>query len=377
MTNYINDGAAVNLDDLRARIRAAHEGVQAAARTSAVRVSGRLRCVCGRVIQAGEIVAEVEAQVLKEGTAVVPCAQLLGILAGMTGDVTLTAGDGLAVQHGRSRFKVPTLPAADFPNSLAVDEGASCWQADEADIDRLAVVAGAMAQEETRYFLNGTYIHAVDDHLAMVATDGHRLTLITTAISYCGPGGIVPAGTVDLIVKLFGAGAGFSMDRKVIEVSGGNLRLTSKLIDGTFPDYTRAVPKPSGNAVTVDAGEIAATLKRLACSLRRQRTRPASRRCPGTRKRPPASCGSPSSTATAATAMSCSRPRPAALVSPASRSRPRRQVCSQRLVRSLLDRASTAEAILITAPDRPDLTAVAMLYRLRGSTRRVMAEAAE
>ncbi|RDV06408.1 DNA polymerase III subunit beta [Sphingorhabdus pulchriflava] len=175
------------------------------------------------------------------------------------GTMLLTlADDRLTVTAGRARWTLGTLPLEDFPGfPIFTPEGAFEISASQL-LDAHAGVEFAISNEETRYYLNGIFMHPVDLALKFAATDGHRLSV--KAID--GPDGaasfaevIVPKKTVKLIDKLLAAKAKADSDAKgsvdpvVVECAKDKLRfligdaeIISKVIDGQFPDYRRVIP---------------------------------------------------------------------------------------------------------------------------------------
>jgi DNA polymerase III subunit beta len=167
------------------------------------------------------------------------------------------SGAEITLRAGRSTFDLPCLPAADFP--AMTDEGLDHSFAIAAgDLRRLIDrTRFAISTEETRYYLNGIFLHAIDEGagscLRSVATDGHRLARVETALPAGAEGMppvIVPRKTVAEVRKLID-----ELDaEQTIEVALSTARirfkvgeavLRSRLIDGTFPDYQRVIP--SGN----------------------------------------------------------------------------------------------------------------------------------
>ena len=157
----------------------------------------------------------------------------------------------LILRAGRARATLPTLPIADFPVLPDNDAGAEV----EIDGDVLAQaidrVAHAQSDEETRYYLNGIYLHERDGKLRLVATDGHRLGLAEIAPAKALPanlaGIIVPRGAVPELMRL---AADAKKETITLEISGHRLRVAhgdvefgTKLVDGVFPDYDRVIPK--------------------------------------------------------------------------------------------------------------------------------------
>lgn len=207
---------------------------------------------------------DIEATTSVEATVNVPGrltvnAKLLGDLAKKaTGDVTmLLENEKFIVKYGRSRFTLQTLPAEDFPSLTA-----GAYTA-EFDIDLAALfapVSFAISTEETRYYLNGVYFRGGDEAVA-VATDGHRLAKHVGPILPPFDGIIVPRKTVGLIPK---GTVTVSVSSTKIRIASGDLVLTSKLIDGTFPDYERVIPRSNDKVVTVDRDSIMKATDRVA-----------------------------------------------------------------------------------------------------------------
>ena len=180
----------------------------------------------------------------------------------------------LQVSAGRSRFNLPVLPAGDFP-VMSSDGLSSRLTIDTADLMRLIdKTRFAISTEETRYYLNGLYLHTVVDggvtKLRAVATDGHRLALaemIAPEGAAGAPGVIVPRKTVQEVRRLL-EDAGETVDLQVspqkvrLEFSGA--ALTSKVIDGSFPDYMRVIPKDNNRVLMVDNALFAQAVDRVA-----------------------------------------------------------------------------------------------------------------
>jgi DNA polymerase-3 subunit beta len=182
-----------------------------------------------------------------------------------------SAADGtqLQVRAGRSKFTLQALPEADFPD-LAAGEMPHSFSIASADLKRLIDrTQFAISTEETRYYLNGIYLHAVDDKLRAVATDGHRLAQaeIKAPKGAKGmPGIIIPRKTVAEVQRLVddaGEEVKVELSATKIRFSLGNAVLTSKLIDGTFPDYGRVIPTGNDKTLVVDKGEFVSAVDRV------------------------------------------------------------------------------------------------------------------
>ncbi len=180
----------------------------------------------------------------------------------------------LTVQAGRSRFNLPVLPAGDFP--MMSSDGLS----DPIDIDTNDLVRlidktrFAISTEETRYYLNGLYVHAVVEDgvskLRAVATDGRRLALaeMPAPEGFSGtPGVIIPRKTINEARRLMDdAGETVTMGVSAQKVRFGfdHAAMTSKVIDGSFPPYERVIPRDNKRVLTLDNALFAAAVDRVA-----------------------------------------------------------------------------------------------------------------
>jgi DNA polymerase-3 subunit beta len=173
-----------------------------------------------------------------------------------------TADTRMVVKAGRSRFQLPTLPRDDFPVIVEGDlptsfEVSASLLAQLIDRTRFAI-----STEETRYYLNGIFLHVTDEELKAAATDGHRLARFTIARPDGAegmPDVIVPRKCVAELRKLLEE----ALDTNVlVDLSASKVRftlggehgvvLTSKLIDGTFPDYSRVIPTGNDKLLKLD-----------------------------------------------------------------------------------------------------------------------------
>ena len=180
----------------------------------------------------------------------------------------------LTVTAGRSNFSLATLPKEDFP-VMASSEYASNFTAKAGVLRRLFDKSKfAISTEETRYYLNGVYMHVADGEdgraLRCVATDGHRLARIDAELPPGAedmPGVIVPRKTVGELRKLLDddeADIAVSVSETKVRFATSDITLTSKVIDGTFPDYTRVIPSGNTRKLEVDAGDFAKAVDRVA-----------------------------------------------------------------------------------------------------------------
>jgi DNA polymerase-3 subunit beta len=186
-----------------------------------------------------------------------------------------TAPDGatLSIRSGRSRFSLQMLPESDFPD-ITAGPFTHRFEMKAADLRRLIDrTQFAISTEETRYYLNGIYLHALDTRagatLRAVATDGHRLAQADFAApegSAGMPGVIVPRKTVGEIKNLLDdaeAVATVELSESKLRVSIGSVVLTSKLIDGTFPDYARVIPQGNDKELAVERDDFKTAVDRV------------------------------------------------------------------------------------------------------------------
>jgi DNA polymerase-3 subunit beta len=180
----------------------------------------------------------------------------------------------LEVRAGRSHFSLATLPREDFP-MMASAEYQTSFRCPAATLRRLFDKANfAISTEETRYYLNGVYMHAAQGPdgpvLRCVATDGHRLARIDAALpdeAADMPGVIVPRKTVGELRKLLDndqAEIAVSVSETKVRFATPEVTLTSKVIDGTFPDYARVIPLNNSKRLEVDAKEFKDAVDRVA-----------------------------------------------------------------------------------------------------------------
>ena len=190
-------------------------------------------------------------------------------------DLTLDARTGrLQVAAGRSNFSLATLAREDFP-VMASSEYTCNFSAPARDLRRLFDKSKfAISTEETRYYLNGVYMHVTESEagrvLRCVATDGHRLARIDAPLPAGAegmPGVIVPRKTVGELRKLLDDDdmqIAVSVSETKVRFATPDISLTSKVIDGTFPDYSRVIPLQNTKRLEVDAAEFAKAVDRVA-----------------------------------------------------------------------------------------------------------------
>lgn len=225
-----------------------------------------------------EVIDAVDAEVSPGGSTTVPAHMFYEIVRKLPegSQIVLEAsGDRavLAIRAGRSRFTLQTLPESDFPD-LAAGEMTHKFTLAAADLKRLIdKTQFAISTEETRYYLNGIYLHTAGSGkstmLRAVATDGHRLAQVELALPSGAsgmPGIIIPRKTVGEVQRLIEdaeAEVAVELSQGKIRFSIGDVVLTSKLIDGTFPDYARVIPLGNDKELVVDKKDFEASVDRV------------------------------------------------------------------------------------------------------------------
>jgi DNA polymerase-3 subunit beta len=206
------------------------------------------------------------------GEITVPGRKFLDICRALPDNATVTVslkGDRLTVQSGRSKFVLATLPAAEFPiiDDIDADRELTLGQADLGVL--LEKTHFSMAQQDVRYYLNGLLLETGGEKLRAVATDGHRLALCDVALGTSSGEKsqvIVPRkGVLELQKLLENEGeVQIAFGANHIRIVLGDIRFTSKLIDGRFPDYDRVIPETNANVVKASRDALRHSLQRAA-----------------------------------------------------------------------------------------------------------------
>ena len=182
-------------------------------------------------------------------------------------------GQTMSVISGRSTFRLQCLPKADFP-ALTAGQFSHIFRMESAVLRSLVEKTQfAISTEETRYYLNGIFLHTLESDGALklraVATDGHRLAraeIEAPAGSEGMPGIIVPRKTVGELQKLVDdpdVAVTVELSDTKIRFTIGSVVLTSKLIDGTFPDYQRVIPVGNDKELLIDRQSFSAAVDRV------------------------------------------------------------------------------------------------------------------
>ncbi len=225
-----------------------------------------------------EIREKIEADVMQDGAITAPAHMLYDIVRKLPDGAQVELaleGDGgrLNLTSGPSHFTLQTLPRDDFP-TMSQDEMPVAFALPGASLHTLIDrTKFAISSEETRYYLNGIFLHTVEAGdralLRAVATDGHRLAQaqIVQPVGAAGmPSIIVPRKTVNEIQKLLEEGGGevsVQLSDTRINFAFENIVLTSKLIDGKFPDYSRVIPVDNDKQLSVDVKSFSQSVDRV------------------------------------------------------------------------------------------------------------------
>lgn len=221
-----------------------------------------------------QIVDIFEAEIHEPGSVVLPILPILDIVKKLPKGALIDlrySGEEVTIKSGRYVTRMATLPIDDYPAfdsdepSVSVDISASGLR------DSLNRVQFAMSNEETRYYLNGVYVHADETGLNFVATDGHRLaksSVIGAEIDGdLSAGIIIPRQTVSDMTKLLEGDEVITVRASDSRITFrvGSAVITSKLVDGSFPEYQRVIPKyETGTKLRVPASALSSAVERVA-----------------------------------------------------------------------------------------------------------------
>ena len=234
------------------------------------------------------VVESMPAATSRGGKTTAPAATLYEIVRklpeGAEVELDFAGGDAhLALRAGRYATSLVTLPTDDFPSMTAGQLPHKFHLTALALRGLIDRTRFAISTEETRYYLNGIYLHAADGDdgrvLRAVATDGHRLARVEEPLPEGAgtmPGVIVPRKTVAELRKLLEEASGdvaCALSDTRIQFTVGNVTLTSKLIDGTFPEYERVIPRDNEKILRVGKKDFAEAVARVA-AISSERSRP-------------------------------------------------------------------------------------------------------
>ncbi|MDZ7588067.1 MAG: DNA polymerase III subunit beta [Parasphingorhabdus sp.] len=224
-----------------------------------------------------QVIETIEAKVEVAGAITVSAHTLFDIVRKLAegSEVQLHAADGkMQINAGRSRFKLSTLPRDDFPVIAEGELPTSFELPAAALIQIIDKTRFAISTEETRYYLNGIFLHVAEEDkpvLKAAATDGHRLARVTMARPDGAegmPDVIIPRKCVAELRKLLDENGDkpvqIDLSASKIRFTLGSAILTSKLIDGTFPDYSRVIPTGNDKLLKIDPRSLYTGVDRVA-----------------------------------------------------------------------------------------------------------------
>ncbi len=200
-----------------------------------------------------ELVARQSLEAAEGGEVTVPARKLIDICRALPGDASVDfalQNGRVSIRSGRSRFTLSTLPASEYPSTETLKEGTRL-RLERGALKRLIDLTHfAMAHQDVRYYLNGLLLELAPERVRTVATDGHRLALAELEMATGVEGEtrqiIVPRKGIAELLRLLGSGGEEAVELAIgenaIQADLDGVRLTSKLIDGRFPDYGRVIP---------------------------------------------------------------------------------------------------------------------------------------
>ncbi len=209
------------------------------------------------------------------GSTTVSAKKLLDICKALPSDsiieISLDSGT-LSLKSGRSLFHLATLPSDDFPVLDSIKLTTQIKLVENDFLDLLNQTSYAMAQHDVRYYLNGLFLHAIDEKITTVATDGHRLACCSLQMAaqqeLSEVSIIIPRKGISELTRLLSSDTKTTIDLELsenhIRLQKGNIRFTSKLIDGKYPDYQAAIPSSTLHTIDLDRVQIKNTLSRVA-----------------------------------------------------------------------------------------------------------------
>lgn len=235
------------------------------------RDDGTLRLTCNNLtVSATRMIA---ATVEKAGAITVTAHRFTDVVSAMQRgsqvECKADAGAQMQVTSGRSRFRFATLAAQDFPGMPFEEVSATLDISGKLLHDVLSTVRHAISTEETRYYLNGVFVHLQDKKLRFAATDGVRLARVEIdppAGLHALSDTIVGTEMVNLIHKATADAEGdvrIEFAGTKVRFTAGDLVITAKAVDGTYPDYARVIPKNNDIVMEIDRDELRGALSRV------------------------------------------------------------------------------------------------------------------
>lgn len=220
-----------------------------------------------------EVQSATDIAVDSEGSTTVPARKLLDICRSLAEHSRLDlelSNEQVKIKSGRTRFSLSTLPAGEFPKVAELKDAQSIVLEEKVLAQAIRSTAFSMAQQDVRFYLNGMLMEINQGRLCCVATDGHRLAYSeceTEAHPETPIRAIIPRKSVNELTRLLSSGDGtidVSITSNHLQVTLQDTVMTTKLIDGRFPDYNRVIPIDVNKELLLDRESLRATLQRAA-----------------------------------------------------------------------------------------------------------------
>ena len=222
-----------------------------------------------------------KATVFEPGGVTISARKLYEIIKELpTGDIELTAGENnwTTIQAGKSQFKVVGLPSADYPALPAIEREGLTPLSGDGLLELIRKTLFAAGDNDARYILNGLLVTLISTDkktaLRLVGTDGHRLAVAEQEVGQPGGKGvpqeikaIIPKKAAQEMRRLLEEGGdgepliGFAKNLMIFRKSG--LLLTSRLMEGNYPNYQQVIPKEGGKRISVNRLELESALRRV------------------------------------------------------------------------------------------------------------------
>jgi DNA polymerase-3 subunit beta len=222
-----------------------------------------------------------KAAVLETGGVTISARKLFEIIKELpSGDIELTTGENnwTTIQAGKSQFKIVGLPSADYPALPAIEREGLTPLSGDGLLELIRKTLFAAGDNDARYILNGLLVTLINTEkkttLRLVGTDGHRLAVAEHEMSHAGGKGvpqeikaIIPKKAAQEMRRLLEEGGdgepliGFSKNLMIFRKSG--LLLTSRLMEGNYPNYQQVIPKEGGKKISVNRIELESALRRV------------------------------------------------------------------------------------------------------------------
>ncbi|MBH0177424.1 MAG: DNA polymerase III subunit beta, partial [Nitrospira sp.] len=222
-----------------------------------------------------------KAAVLETGGVTISARKLFEIIKELpSGDIELTTGENnwTTIQTGKSQFKIVGLPSADYPALPAIEREGLTPLSGDGLLELIRKTLFAAGDNDARYILNGLLVTLINTEkkttLRLVGTDGHRLAVAEHEMSHAGGKGvpqeikaIIPKKAAQEMRRLLEEGGdgepliGFAKNLMIFRKSG--LLLTSRLMEGNYPNYQQVIPKEGGKKISVNRIELESALRRV------------------------------------------------------------------------------------------------------------------